>query len=112
MPLGNVSAPARPARPEKPELVPVNKVPTHAQTGYPLNSYLLHTLTHIELNAVDLAWDTVVRFSRIASDVAVFGDKYVSIAFVPQRHITDGQFACVLQEWSAHPTLCGLSPSC
>ena len=28
-----------------------------------LNAYLLLTLAHIELNAIDLAWDTVARFS-------------------------------------------------
>lgn len=29
----------------------------------PLNAYMLHNLAHVELNAIDLAWDTVVRFS-------------------------------------------------
>lgn len=28
----------------------------------------LHNLAHVELNAIDLAWDTVVRFSELQMD--------------------------------------------
>ncbi|GMP54844.1 hypothetical protein CsSME_00019876 [Camellia sinensis var. sinensis] len=31
--------------------------------GFASNAYMLHNLAHVELNAIDLAWDTVVRFS-------------------------------------------------
>ena len=30
--------------------------------------YRLHNLAHVELNAIDLAWDTVVRFSGLQLD--------------------------------------------
>uniref|UniRef100_A0A0A8Y850 Uncharacterized protein n=1 Tax=Arundo donax TaxID=35708 RepID=A0A0A8Y850_ARUDO len=29
--------------------------------GVLLNAYMLHNLAHVELNAIDLSWDTVVR---------------------------------------------------
>eukprot|EP00898_Chlorokybus_atmophyticus_P003288 jgi/Chlat1/3960/Chrsp26S04037 len=63
LPLGTAAAPDRPARPPKPMLVPPKEVPTPKQSPLPLNAHTLHNLAHIELNAIDLAWDTVVRFS-------------------------------------------------
>jgi len=100
VPLGTALAPARPARPQKPELVPIKQVPTHSQSGLPLNCYLLHTLTHIELNAVDLAWDTVVRFSNIAGDVEAFGERGV----VPMQLFVD--FLRVADDESRHLGWC------
>jgi uncharacterized ferritin-like protein (DUF455 family) len=38
---------------------------THKKMGVPLNAYMLHNLAHVELNAIDLAWDTVVRFAPL-----------------------------------------------
>lgn len=38
-------------------------MPGPKTAGVPLNIYLLLTLAHIELNAIDLAWDTIARFS-------------------------------------------------
>lgn len=57
--------PSRPARPEKPELrrpwdMPKSKKPT-TERG---KIALLHALSHIELNAIDLAWDIIARFSH------------------------------------------------
>lgn len=43
--------------------VPAKEVPPPKSSGLPLNAYMLHNLAHVELNAIDLAWDTVVRFS-------------------------------------------------
>lgn len=40
------------------------QVPTAAEWPHvPMSVHVLHNLAHIELNAIDLAWDTVVRFS-------------------------------------------------
>lgn len=39
------------------------EIPSPKNLGIPLNAYMLHNLAHVELNAIDLAWDTVVRFS-------------------------------------------------
>jgi len=56
--------PDRPARPDQPELrrpwdMPKSKKPT-SERG---KIALLHALAHIELNAIDLAWDIIARFS-------------------------------------------------
>ncbi|XAR49560.1 hypothetical protein NMG60_11032807 [Bertholletia excelsa] len=63
LPIGNSDPPARPARPSKPPLVSPKEIPPPRSSGLPLNAYMLHNLAHVELNAIDLAWDTVVRFS-------------------------------------------------
>ncbi|XP_010035840.2 uncharacterized protein HI_0077 [Eucalyptus grandis] len=63
LPVGVSRPPDRPARPARPELVSPKDIPPPKVSGLPLNAYMLHNLAHVELNAIDLAWDTVVRFS-------------------------------------------------
>lgn len=64
LPIGVVSQPPHtPARPPKPQLVSPKEIPSPKNSRLPLNAYMLHNLAHVELNAIDLAWDTVVRFS-------------------------------------------------
>ncbi|KAL3509235.1 hypothetical protein ACH5RR_028636 [Cinchona calisaya] len=63
LPIGVFQPPSKPARPEKPKLVSPKDIPSPKHSGLPLNAYMLHNLAHVELNAIDLAWDTVVRFS-------------------------------------------------
>uniref|UniRef100_A0A5B6ZSK1 Ferritin-like superfamily n=1 Tax=Davidia involucrata TaxID=16924 RepID=A0A5B6ZSK1_DAVIN len=63
LPIGVSEPPGRPARPPKPQLVSPKEIPAPKNSGLPLNAYMLHNLAHVELNAIDLAWDTVVRFS-------------------------------------------------
>ena len=46
---------------------------------------LLHALAHIELNAIDLAWDIVARFSRRRS-AASFFDDWVGVAAEEAEH--------------------------
>lgn len=55
--------PERPARPEYPQLLRANQMPKRGKAGS-LSSRinLLHALAHIELNAIDLAWDLIARF--------------------------------------------------
>ncbi|CAL9771200.1 unnamed protein product [Musa acuminata subsp. burmannicoides] len=71
--VGTASPPSRPARPDRPLLVPPKEVPSHKSSGLPLNAYMLHNLAHVELNAIDLAWDTVVRFSHLRDEL---GDEF------------------------------------
>ncbi|XP_078431898.1 diiron containing four-helix bundle family ferritin protein, putative (Protein of unknown function DUF455) [Wolffia australiana] len=75
LPIGESQPPDRPARPTKPELVSMRDVPAPKNSGLPLNAYMLHNLAHVELNAVDLAWDTVVRFSPLRG---LLGDQFFS----------------------------------
>jgi hypothetical protein len=44
---------------------PCFQIPHYKDTPLPMSVYLLHSLTHVELNAIDLAWDTIVRYSHM-----------------------------------------------
>ncbi|XP_022000132.1 uncharacterized protein HI_0077 [Helianthus annuus] len=73
LPVGVSVPPTSPARPSKPQLVSPKEIPAPKNSGLPLNAYMLHNLAHVELNAIDLAWDTVVRFSPYS---ALLGDMF------------------------------------
>lgn len=51
-----------------------------------LAPYLIHNLAHIELNAIDLAWDTVVRFSGAPLPQQFFAD-FARVADDEARHL-------------------------
>ncbi len=61
--VGVAEAPARPARPVRPELRPPREMPRRRPGGETGRIALYHALAHIELNAVDLAWDIIARFT-------------------------------------------------
>ncbi|KAJ4765800.1 DUF455 family protein [Rhynchospora pubera] len=87
LPVGHAVAPDRPARPEKPVLVSTKEVPAPKNSGLPLNAYMLHNLAHVELNAIDLAWDTVVRFSPLHGLLGDgFFDDFARVADDESRH--------------------------
>ena len=62
--VGAAEPPARPARPQRPELRPPREMPRR-RTGQSVagRQALYHALAHIELNAIDLAWDIIARFT-------------------------------------------------
>ena len=63
LPVGHAAPPDRPARPVKPDLLPPRDVPRR-RPGSPTGRIaLLHAVAHIELNAVDLHWDIIARFT-------------------------------------------------
>ncbi len=63
--IGSTAPPDRPSRPSRPELRLPRDVPRRRITAEPRGRIaLLHALAHIELNAVDLAFDIVARFVR------------------------------------------------
>lgn len=61
--LGAGDMPDRPRRPAKPTLLPPNAMPRRTFKGARGRFALLHALAHIELNAIDLAFDIVGRFA-------------------------------------------------
>jgi uncharacterized ferritin-like protein (DUF455 family) len=64
LPTGLAIAVARPARPDHPELRPPREMKKRRNFGSPNGrAALLHALAHIELNAIDLAWDIIARFA-------------------------------------------------
>lgn len=77
--------PERPGRPAKPDLIPpknVEKRSLHTLRG---RIALLHSIAHIELNAVDLALDIVARFAteRVPNS---FFDGWMQVAFEEAKH--------------------------
>ncbi len=63
MPIGEGTPPDRPARPERPELLSPMEMPRRRGRSDKARAALLHAVLHIELNAIDLAWDMIARFT-------------------------------------------------
>lgn len=84
--IGHGAPPARPARPARPELLPPNRVPKRKISAASAGRIaLLHALAHIELNAIDLAWDIIARFTHeeLPRD---FYDDWVKVADEEAKH--------------------------
>ncbi len=80
-----VAMPDVPARPTRPELLPPNRMPKRGKAGSERSRFaLLHALAHIELNAIDLAWDIAGRFG--AGMPKAFLDDWVRVADDEARH--------------------------
>jgi len=83
--IGSAMPPDRPARPERPELLDPKDVPRR-RPGSPAGRIaLLHAVAHIELNAVDLHWDIVARFSATPMPPG-FHDDWVKAAAEEAGH--------------------------
>lgn len=54
-----------PGRPDKPSLVNPREVPKRGFNSAPARLKLIHAITHIEFNAINLALDAVYRFRRM-----------------------------------------------
>jgi|SRR5690625_2330778 len=84
--IGEARPPTRPARPVKPVLLPPNRVKKRNVNAGPEGRIaLLHALAHIEFNAIDLAWDIIVRFTYedLPRD---FYDDWVKVADEEAKH--------------------------
>jgi uncharacterized ferritin-like protein (DUF455 family) len=84
--IGDTPPPDRPSRPAKPALLPPSDVPRRKiNRGTAGRIAQLHALAHIELNAVDLAWDIIARFT--ARDLPrAFYDDWVRVADEEAKH--------------------------
>lgn len=69
--------PDRPARPEAPVLLAPNKMPKRSAKGPQGRAALLHAIAHIELNAIDLSWDMIARFTAEVDDVCGMANGFV-----------------------------------
>jgi uncharacterized ferritin-like protein (DUF455 family) len=84
--VGHAAPPDRPARPDRPELLPPRDMPKRGKGGSAQNRLaLLHALAHIELNAIDLAWDILARFTATPMPKG-FTDDWVQVADDEARH--------------------------
>ncbi|OKL43579.1 ferritin-like domain-containing protein [Pseudovibrio exalbescens] len=79
--------PDRPGRPEKPDLLPPRDMPKRAIGGKAGKIALLHSLAHIELNAVDLTWDMIGRFCRVPMPRSFFDD-WVQVGLEEAKHFS------------------------
>ena len=81
-----VDLPSSPARPAKPELVPAREIPSQNNSRLSLSAFTLHNLAHVELNAIDLAWDSMVRFAHLRLP-QMFYEDFVRVADDESRHL-------------------------
>lgn len=99
--VGNTPLPDRPARPDAPPLLPPRDMPRRG-TGPGRRTALLHALAHIELTAVDLAWDITARFHAEALPKA-FYDDWVQVALEEALHfdMLDAQLHALSSHYGA-----------
>ncbi len=83
--IGQCAPPAYPARPDRPALLPPRDVPRRRPNSGPGRIALLHALAHIELNAVDLHWDVIARFTHCPMPMG-FYDDWVRAADDESKH--------------------------
>lgn len=85
LPIGQASPPDFPARPEKPELLDPRDVPRRRPGTTAGRQAILHAVAHIELNAVDLHWDIIARFTDTEMPMG-FYDDWVKSADEESKH--------------------------
>lgn len=83
--IGTSSPPERPQRPAKPILCHPSDMPKRSAGGGKRRVNLVHAIAHIELNAIDLAWDAVARFAPLNLPKA-FYDDWVQVAEDEAHH--------------------------
>ena len=110
MTVGVANPPARPNRPERPALTPPRAMKKRRNFGSIAGRIaLLHALAHIELNAIDLAWDIIARFSGEGLPVEFFDD-WVNVAAEEAEHfaLLDTRLRALGGEYGALPAHDGL----
>jgi uncharacterized ferritin-like protein (DUF455 family) len=83
--LGQAAPPDSPARPARPEVLDPRDVPQRKPSSPEGRIALLHAVAHIELNAVDLHWDVIARFTQTPMPLG-FYDDWVRAADDESRH--------------------------
>ncbi|MEM7290615.1 MAG: ferritin-like domain-containing protein [Pseudomonadota bacterium] len=80
-------SPDRPGRPDKPELLPPTHVPKRPLKSAKGRLALVHAIAHIELNAMDLANDIILRFAREKMPRS-FYDGWIRVADEEAKHFS------------------------
>jgi uncharacterized ferritin-like protein (DUF455 family) len=81
----DIDMPERPGRPEKPELLEPRQMPRRGMGSPQKRIALVHSLAHIELNAIDMTWDSVGRFCN-APLPRTFVDEAVQVGLDEAYH--------------------------
>ncbi|MEQ8229645.1 MAG: ferritin-like domain-containing protein [Rhodospirillales bacterium] len=71
---GTANLPDRPARPDRPQLLAPRDMPKRKLGGEAGRAAFVHAIAHIELNAIDLAWDITARFTGEDMPPAFYDD--------------------------------------
>lgn len=82
---GRHPMPDRPGRPDRPVLLAPREMPKRSITGPRGRIALVHSLAHIELNAVDLTWDLIGRFAHVPMPGS-FVDDWVQVGLEEATH--------------------------
>lgn len=83
--VGACEPPLRPSRPARPELLDPKDVPRRRGGSPHGRAAMLHAIAHIELNAVDLHWDIIARFTEVEMPLG-FYDDWVKSADEESKH--------------------------
>jgi len=78
-----VEAIRMPGRPARPRLVHPRDLPRRGLGSAAGRAAFIHAIAHIELNAIDLAWDAVYRFREMPPD---YYHDWVGVAVDEARH--------------------------
>jgi uncharacterized ferritin-like protein (DUF455 family) len=108
--IGRAIPPLRPARPDRPVLRPPREMPRRRNFGSPAGRVaLFHALAHIELNAIDLAWDLLARFGDSGLPRAFFDD-WLGVAAEEAEHfaLLSARLAALGSGYGALPAHDGL----
>jgi uncharacterized ferritin-like protein (DUF455 family) len=103
--IGTATPPDRPARPELPELLDPRDVPRRRPGTFKGRLAILHAVAHIELNAIDLHWDMVARFTETPMPLG-FYDDWVKSAAEESHH-----FKLVTDVLQTHGSFYGALPA-
>ena len=83
--LENVDSVTVPGRPNAPKLVPPQKVPCRKLATQEGRIALIHAITHIEFNAINLALDAMCRFQDMPEE---YYRDWMQVAFEEAQHFT------------------------
>ena len=83
--IGGQELAGRPSRPDLPQLLLPRDMPRRRLKGEKGRIALMHAIAHIELNAIDLAWDIVARFHG-ENMPSAFYDDWITVAEDEARH--------------------------
>lgn len=86
-PTKDGTMPDRPGRPDKPVLLTPRDMPKRSLTGRSGRLALIHSLAHIELNAVDLTWDLIGRFANVRLPRSYYDD-WVRVGLEEAKHFS------------------------
>ncbi|PHS69140.1 MAG: hypothetical protein COB23_07240 [Methylophaga sp.] len=78
-----LSLPDIAGHPDKPELVAPRDLPRRRNSAATGTATLIHAITHIEFNAINLAWDAVARFPNLPHQ---FYDDWARVASEEAEH--------------------------